>query len=97
MFPRKLFLYILKVLYIISTFYEKVNTLKYKSKQVLNTREMALDKNQLRKWKMDTFLQICTNCEYCVNNRKEIAKNVQNAYIIYKQSNDNIIIVSKYE
>lgn len=50
MFPRKLFLYILKVLYIISTFQEKVNTLKYKSKQVLNTREMALDKNQLRKW-----------------------------------------------
>lgn len=97
MFPRKLFLYILKVLYIISTFYEKVNTLKYKSKQVLNTREMALDKNQLRKWKMDTFLRICTNCEYCVNNRKEIAKNVQNTYIIYKQSNDNIIIVSKYE
>ena len=46
---------------------------------------------------MDTFLQICTNCEYCVNNRKEIAKNVQIAYIIYKQSNDNIIIISKYE
>lgn len=46
---------------------------------------------------MDTFLQICTNCEYCVNNQMKIAKNVQNAYIIYKQSNDNIIIVSKYE
>lgn len=46
---------------------------------------------------MDTFLQICTNCEYCVNIQMEIAKNVQNAYIIYKQSNDNIIIVSKYE
>ena len=27
----------------------------------------------------------------------KIAKNVQNTYIIYKQSNDNIIIVSKYE
>ena len=27
----------------------------------------------------------------------KIAKNVQNTYLIYKQSNDNIIIVSKYE
>ena len=50
-------------------------------------------------WKRKTehFLRICTNCEYCVNIQMEIAKNVQNAYIIYKQSNDNIIIVSKYE
>lgn len=47
--------------------------------------------------KTEHFLRICTNYEYCVNNQMEIAKNVQNAYIIYKQSNDNIIIVSKYE
>ena len=32
-----------------------------------------------------------------LDNQIEIAKNVQNTYIIYKQSNDNIIIVSKYE
>lgn len=44
-----------------------------------------------------TFFFEYVQIVYCVNIQMEIAKNVQNAYIIYKQSNDNIIIVSKYE